>query len=303
MLNETPLKYLYESARQGTMRAASEELDVATSSISRQITSLEKELGISLIEKNRRGIKLTEAGQLACNFYRERQGLDEVFLSRISDLRSIRSGKIDLAVGEAFITNEFSQLLQQFMQDYPGVFVSVKVSGTNNSVALVRDDEAHFGLIFDTPRDPKVKARSMVSQPLHVAAHPDHEICRRKTLKLADLNKFSVGLPEESFRIRQIIHLAEHEQGTFIEPSLVTNSMTLLKDFAKCGRGITILPDFLAQPELSQGKLCAIPTDSAVLNATQISLITRVGRQLPPSAYRLLVIVEGHLKKSLANHS
>jgi len=66
MLNEIPLKYLYESARQGTMRAASEELDVATSSISRQITSLEKELGISLIEKNRRGIKLTEAGQLAC---------------------------------------------------------------------------------------------------------------------------------------------------------------------------------------------------------------------------------------------
>jgi len=303
MINETPLKYLYESARQGTMRAASEELDVATSSISRQITSLEKELGISLIEKNRRGIKLTEAGRLVCDFYRERQAHDEVFLSRISDLRSIRSGKIDLAVGEAFITDEFSQLLQQFMQDYPGVLVSVKVSGTNSSVAMVRDDEAHFGLIFDTPRDPKVKARSMVSQPLHVAAHPDHEICRTKVLTLTELNKFSIGLPEESFRIRQIIHLAEHQQGMFIEPSLVTNSMTLLKDFAKCGRGITILPDFLAQPELSQGKLRAIPTNSAVLNATQISLITRVGRQLSPSAYRLLVIVESYLKKSLANHS
>jgi len=301
MLNEIPLKYLYESARQGTMRAASEELDVATSSISRQITSLEKELGISLIEKNRRGIKLTEAGELACNYYRERQAHDEVFLSRIGELRSIRTGKIDLAVGEAFITDEFSQLLQQFMQDYPGVLVSVKVSGTNSSVALVRDDEAHFGLIFDTPRDPKVKARSMVPQPLHVAAHPDHEICRKEVLTLAELNKYSVGLPEESFRIRQIIHLAEHEQGMFIEPSLVTNSMTLLKDFAKSGRGITILPDFLAQPELSQGKLCAIPTNSAVLNATQISLITRVGRQLSPSAYRLLVIVESYLKKSLAN--
>ena len=102
--------------------------------------------------------------------------------------------------------------------------------------------------------------------------------------------------------MRQIVHLAEHEQGVFIEPSLVTNSMTLLKDFAKCGRGITILPDFLAQPELSQGKLCAIPTNSSVLNATQISLITRVGRQLAPSAYRLLVTVEGYLKRSFAIH-
>jgi DNA-binding transcriptional LysR family regulator len=291
MLNETPLRYLYESARHGTMRAASEELNVATSSISRQITSLEKELGISLIEKNRRGIKLTEAGQLACDFYRERQSHDEVFLSRIGDLRSIRSGKINLTVGEAFITDEFSMLLQQFMQDYPGVLVSVKVSGTNASVAMVRDDDAHFGLIFDTPRDPKVIARSTIPQPLHVAAHPDHEICREK---------YSISLPEESFRIRQLIRMAEHENGIFIEPSLVTNSMTLLKDFAKSGKGITILPDFLAQPELSQGALCTIPTDSSILNATQISLITRIGRQLSPSAYRLLVIVESYLKRSLA---
>jgi DNA-binding transcriptional LysR family regulator len=302
MVNEIPLKYLYESARQGTMRAASEKLDVATSSISRQIKGFEKDLGIPLIERNCRGIKLTEAGQLAYTFYRERQAHDEVFLSRIGDLRSIRSGKIDLAVGEAFITDGFSMLLQQFMQNSPGVFVSVKVSGTNSSVALVRDDEAHFGLIFDTPRDPKVKARSAILQPLHVTAHPDHEICRKKVLRLEELNQFSIGLPEESFRIRQIIHLAEHEQGTFIEPSLVTNSMTLLKDFAKYGRGLTILPDFLAQPELSQGKLCAVPTNSSILNSTHISLITRVGRQLSPSAYQLLIAVEGYLKKSFSSN-
>ncbi len=302
-MNEIPLKYLYESARHGTMRAASEELNIATSSISRQITSLGKELGVELIEKNRRSIKLTEAGELAYAYYRERQAQDEVFLSRIGELRSIRSGRIDLAVGEAFITDAFSQMLQQFMQDYPGVSVSVKVSGTNNSVALVREDEAHFGLIFDTPKDPKVTARLTLSQPLHVVTHPDHEICQRKILTLAELKHFSIGLPEESFRIRQIIHEAEHIEGVFIEPSLVTNSMTLLKDFAKCGRGVTILPDFLAQPELEQGKLCAIPTNSAVLNSTHISLISRVGRQLAPSAYRLLVTVEGYLNSSFPlNH-
>lgn len=300
MHNEVRLRYLYESARLGTMRAASEHLDVATSSVSRQITELEKELGIAVIEKGRRGIKLTEAGELVCSYFREQQAHDEVLLSRIDELRSIRSGKVDLALGEAFITDEFSHLLQQYMQQYPGMSVRVRMSGSNESVALVRGDEAHFGLILDIPRDPKVRVRLSLSQPLHVIAHPDHEICRKKRLKLSDLSRYPMALPEISFRIRQLIQLAQHEDGALLEPSLETNSMTLLKDFAKSGRGITILPDVLAQPELSHGKLCAIPSNNPMLNSTRICLITRLGRQLPSGVYRLMVAVEAYLKRSVS---
>ena len=61
MHGEIRLRYLYEAARLGTMRAASEELNVATSSISRQIAALEKDLGMRLIEGGRRKIKLTDS--------------------------------------------------------------------------------------------------------------------------------------------------------------------------------------------------------------------------------------------------
>ena len=71
MHGEIRLRYLYEAARLGTMRAASEELNVATSSISRQIAALEKDLGMRLIEGGRRKIKLTEAGDAAFAYYRE----------------------------------------------------------------------------------------------------------------------------------------------------------------------------------------------------------------------------------------
>ncbi len=137
------------------MRAASDELNVATSSISRQIAALEKELGMRLIEGGRRKIKLTEAGNAAFAYYREMQAHEEVFLSRVAELRSIRTGTINLAVGEAFISDAFSEVLQDFMRRYPGLTVRVKMSGTNDAVALVREDEAHFGLIFDVPKDPK----------------------------------------------------------------------------------------------------------------------------------------------------
>jgi DNA-binding transcriptional LysR family regulator len=299
MQHEIRLRYLYEAARLGTMRAASEQLDVATSSISRQIAALEKDLGVPLIEGGRRKIKLTEAGEAACAYYRESRAHEEVFLSKLEELKSVRTGKIDLAVGEAFITDHFSEALQQFMRTYPGMTVRVKVSGTNDAVALVRDDEAHFGLIFDVPRDPKVRARLSFDQPLKVVMHPSHELAKRESVSLSELTKCSIGLPEDSFRIRQLVRAAEAADGVFLESELIANSMTLLKDFAKCGRGITVMPEFLAQEDLAAGKLKAIPTTNAVLNSTKISLITRAGRQMPMGVYRLLQRVEGYLRSSI----
>lgn len=299
MQHEIRLRYLYEAARLGTMRAASEQLDVATSSISRQIAALEKDLGVPLIEGGRRKVKLTEAGEAACSYYRESRAHEEVFLSKLEELKSVRTGKIDLAVGEAFITDHFSEALQQFMRTYPGMTVRVKVSGTNDAVALVRDDEAHFGLIFDVPRDPKVRARLSFDQPLKVVVHPSHELAKRESVSLSELTKCSIGLPEDSFRIRQLVRAAEAADGVFLESELIANSMTLLKDFAKCGRGITVMPEFLAQEDLAAGKLKAIPTTNAVLNSTKISLITRAGRQMPMGVYRLLQRVEGYLRSSI----
>lgn len=303
MKREIRLDYLYEAARLGTMRAASEELAVATSSISRQISSLEKDLGIRLIESGRRKIKLTEAGEAACAHYRETRAHEETFLSRLEELKSTRTGNVDLAVGEAFITSHFNESLHQFMKGYPGMTVRLRMSGTNHTESLVRDDEVHFGLIFDVPRDHKLRARMSLAQPLRVIVHPAHELARKSIVTLSDLRGYSIGLPDDSLRIRQIVHAAEQQDGVFLQPELIANSMTVLKDFALAGGGVTFLPEFIPLEDLLAGRLRAISTTNAVLNATKISLITRAGRQLPMGAYRLMQRIENHLKSSLARMS
>lgn len=299
MLAVSRLQYLYEASRLGTMRAAGDLLDVTTSAISRQIAVLEKELGLPLVEGGRRRVKLTEAGETVCAFYRETLAQQEAFLSKLNELRSVRTGTIDLAIGEAFITDHFSLVLRDFMQIHPGLIIRVKMSGSNSAVALVREDEAHFALIFDLPRDPKVSARVSVSQPLRVVMHTGNALAKRQRIPLQELLDQPIALPEDSFRIRQIVRDAEKERGVFFEPELVTNSMTLLKDFARSGRGVTLLPPFLAQPELLHGELVAIDTDSETLGATHISLITRLGRQLPIGAYRLMQRLESYLRSNV----
>jgi DNA-binding transcriptional LysR family regulator len=296
MPSDIRLLYLYESARLGTMNAASESLDVATSSVSRQISQLESELGLPLIEKGRRRIVVTEAGEAVCKYYRERLSHQETFLSHLEEMKKVRTGKIVLAVGEAFITQRFSDMLADFMQQYPGMEIRVATSNTTSVSAQVRDDQAHLGLIFDIPREPGISSRVTIPQPLRIIVNSEHHLRAASDVSLQSIQSESVGLPDSGYRIRQIIREAEQEEGVFLEPSLVTNSLHLLKDFVLSGRGISILPELVVKDCIKDGTLFALSSSNSVLLGTQTSLITRVGRQLPVGAYRLMTCVESYLR-------
>src|SRR3990172_1039696 len=135
--HDNRLRYLAEALRGGTMRAASENLNVAPSSISRQIAQLEDELGMQLIERNRSPLKLTEAGELALSYYREFTSHQEAFISHVRDLKGLRGGTVSLAVGEALIGEPMLDVLKGFMTQYPEIRIDMRTAGTAEVVAMV----------------------------------------------------------------------------------------------------------------------------------------------------------------------
>lgn len=286
------LRYLAEAVRGGTMRAASENLSVAPSSISRQIAQLEDELGVALIERSRRRLKLTEAGEIALGYYRELATQQEAFVSRLHDLKGLRGGTVHLAVGEALIGDLLLEVLQRFMEQYPDIRLVIHTAGTTEVVAMIIEDEVHMGMVFQAVPDAKLRIRASSDQPLKVMVRPDHPLAGRTSVKIADLAGERLGVPEKSFRIRQIISSAESEENVFLTPVLTSNSLLLLKAFARSGAGITILPSIAAHSEVEAGVLKAIPIDLPSLKHTGASVITRLGRQLPVGAVRLLQEIE-----------
>lgn len=286
------LRYLAEAVRGGTMRAASENLNVAPSSISRQIAQLEEELGVPLIERSRRKLKLTEAGEIALGYYRELSSQQEAFVSRLRDLKGLRGGSVQLAVGEALIGDLLLEVLKRFMEQYPEVRISMRTGGTTDVVARVVEDEAHMGMVFHAAPDAKIRVRASSEQPLKVVVRPDHPLSERTSLTMAELAGERLGLPEKSFRIRQVLEAAESDENVFLTPVLVSNSLLMLKEFARSGAGITILPSIAAHTEIAAGTLKLVPIDQPALMRTSANVITRLGRQLPVAALRLLQEIE-----------
>ncbi len=290
--HDNRLRSLAEAVRGGTMRAASENLNVAPSSISRQIAQLEEELGVTLIERNRTPLKLTEAGELALRYYREFMTQQEAFISQVGDLKRLKGGTVKLAVGEALIGDPLQSVLEQFMSEYPEIRVFVRTAGTADVVSLVLDDEAHMGMVFQPEPDAKIRVRASSDQPVKAIVNPAHPLAKRSSVKLADLADERLAMPEATFRIRQVMRIAESQEHVFLRPVMVSNSLMVLKEFVLSGAGIAILPGIAAHSEVTNGTLHALPIDHPSLKHTSASVITRLGRQLPVGAVRLLQKIE-----------
>lgn len=292
----TALQYFHEAATLGSMRLASDKLGVAVSSISRQIAQLETQLGMPLIERGRRSIKLTEAGELALEYYRAQLADQEALVARLRDLREVRTGQVQLAVGEGFLNRAFTGLIDSFEKSNPGIALTL-VSGSSAEVErLVLEDEAHVGLMLHVPSDPKIRVRASLAQPLMVVCAPRHPAAALEALTLADLQQFELCLPPKGFRIRRMLAEAEQRERVWLAPRLTTTSILVMRDVAKLGTMVTVLPRISALSELRDASLVARPLLATELEHTTVSLIHRVGRRLDGAPLRMLSLFESRLR-------
>jgi len=292
--SEKRLIYLYESARLGTMRAASESLNMASSSICRHIGKLETELGMALIEKGRHRIQLTEAGQILCDYYGKRQQDRSAIFADLEDVRALRKGKIKIAMHEGFVSDILAPTLVDFIDSYDNIRIEVKTLPTTKEVTgMVTEDEVHFGIVFDPLDAPNVRIKMNVPQPLKAIVHPDHPIAGKQSVKLAELQKYPIFLNQNP-SLRRILRTAEDLEQVKLDIVIKTNSFYLLKECLHGGKGISTLSELSVARELADGKLVSVPIDNPVLKKCVAAVITRLGRRLPVDAATLLRKIESN---------
>lgn len=290
------MHYFYEAATLGSMRLASDRIGVAVSSISRQIAQLEVELGIPLIERGRRTIRLTEAGRLTYEHHKEQMSRRETLYGNIQQLREVTAGHVDLVVGEGFLCRAFMRLIDDFQCRCEGVSVSIRALTTPDAARAVVDDEAHMGVIFTLPNEPRLRTRVSMAQPLMAVCAPDHPAAQMPSLSLEQLSKYKLCLPPKSFRIRQILAAAETRQHHRLQPCLTTDSIHVMRALAKEGRTVSVLPHIAIVDDLRDETLVALPLTDVEVEEARIALVHRVGRQLEGVPGRMLTTLQGRFK-------
>ncbi len=297
-LNDAALKYLYESYRRGTMRAASDYFDMAPSSISRQISRLEREIGLPLIERGRHTVKLTPAGQLLLDYYRDRQGHHEALVSTLNDMRGLRRGSVTVAIGQGLLGEILVPAIQRYLKTYPDLRIHLKDAPTAEALNMVYEDEAHFGVLLEPVLDPALQTRQTVVQPVKAIVSHSHPMAKLRKASIHDLMKHNLILPTANFRTRQIIEKLARETGHDLDPLITSSSIPLIRSLVLAGVGMAILPETVVLGELRSGLLHAIPLVEPAFNKSEIHIVYRRGRKLPKTATALLDLIEYEIMQS-----
>lgn len=293
---DNALNYFYEAANLGSMRLASEKIGVAVSSISRQIAQLEADMGVTLIERGRRSIRLTDAGRLAFDYHRNQLADRETLLNRLQELREMKTGRVDLAIGEGFFGKPLVHAIDQFQRRNPGISVTVASATSTEIIRLVEEDEAHIGMILNTTNEPRIRTRASAAQPLLAIMAPSHPLACREAITIPELCETELCLPPKTFGIRSALADAQKRAQVFLEPRLETTSIQMMREIAKAGRAVTVLPRISVVAELEEGSLIARPLKDEAIEDSTVSLIHRLGRQLDGAPARLLGVLETKLR-------
>lgn len=228
------LEYFAAIARLRSFRRAADELGVAQPTLSQQIKKLERELGVSLLARNSRGVRLTEPGQ--------------VFLNGVEPaLQAINGARADVATfgelsGKLIVgTIAMSQyhlpaFLAAFSEEYPNIDLVARQLSHEHVWPSLESGDVNLALVqihpsaSPIPRDMRVEhlARLVVG----VVLPPDHPLAAQQAVHLRDLRGKRIIMPTPGSAARATVDLAM-EKASFdldVEPfeTSVAASVTAL---------------------------------------------------------------------------
>ena len=281
-------RYFHEAAKLGSIRRASEALNVSPSSVSRQILVLERMFGTSLFERSASGVGLTHAGKLVDDFVRTMLLDYETLRNDIDDLRGVGRAVIRIAAIESMATGAILRTLQAYRERFPKVTFRLLVLTASAVTDTVRTGACDLGITLGPVADPEIRTLCDLSEPLLFAVPPGHPLASRSSIAMTDLVDEPLAIHEAEHGLRRLIDQACRIHGVTLSPVLSSSSLQALREFARQGLGGAILTRRGAGDAVKQGELILIPIDEPLLDAGRIAVMVRRDRR-PSRVLRLFV--------------
>lgn len=296
MLHGIALKYFVEVARCGSLGAAAENLQVAVSAISRQITKLEQETGTLLFERQPRGMVLTEAGRLLADHAR-RVLLDaQLVLGEISSRHASDNHMVRLASTDGFAHAFLPDVMLAYHQQFPHIRFVLQVGSPEQVRHWISTGEADIGLGFAVENIHGIDLVLQHQAPVCALLRPGHPLASQEVLSLDELARYPLAILERGNTVRQLLEWSFAAQGKVFSPLLSSGHTSTLHRFAAHSDTIA-LGSRLAihgQPECNQ--LLAKRIDEPLLLQRQLQLMIMHDRRLPATVSHFLQLLEQQLR-------
>jgi len=257
------LELLLAVARLGSLGGAARELGITQPAASSRIRSMERQLGVALVDRSPRGSRLTDAGALVTDWARRIVEAAEAFDAGAQALRVRRDSRLRVAASMTIAEYLLPGWLLALRAGRPDTAVSLHAGNSATVAERLLSGEADLGFVEGLNVPTGLDSVVIAHDHLIVVTAPAHPWARRRRpLEAAELATTPLILREKGSGTRQVLDAA---LGGLARPLIELSSTTAVKAAAVGGAGPAVLSELAVGDELALRRLVRVPVEGVSL--------------------------------------
>ncbi|MGV4987197.1 LysR family transcriptional regulator [Streptomyces sp. NPDC001709] len=284
------LELLLAVARLGSLGAAAREVGITQPAASSRIRSMERQLGVALVDRSPRGSRLTDAGALVTDWARRVVEAAAAFDAGARALRDRRDSRLRVAASMTIAEYLLPGWLLALHAERPDTAVSLLAGNSAKVAELLLADEADLGFVEGLTVPTGLDSTVIARDRLIVVTAPGHPWARRRRpVTAAELGATPLILRERGSGTRQVLDAA---LGGLARPLIELSSTTAVKASAVSGAGPSVLSELAVGEELAMRRLVSIPVEGVSLRR-DLRAVWPTGHRPTGPARELLSLTRG----------
>ncbi|GIO25491.1 LysR family transcriptional regulator [Ornithinibacillus bavariensis] len=248
--------------KQSFSRAA-EELHMTQPAVSQYIRTFEGNLGMKLLDRTNKYVRLNKAGEIVYHHAKEIVGLYARMENLLMDLTNKVSGV--LSIGSSYTFGEYvlPHVIANMKKSYPEVHPSVTIENTEKIAELVKGHQIDIGIIEgNIKEDSQLEKEDFLEDRMVIVASFNNSLTQNKgTIDLGELERQTWILREEGSGTREAGEKIFQRLGIRPTNLMVFSSTQSIKEAVIAGLGVSLLSEIAVQKELLHNNMKIIEVE------------------------------------------
>lgn len=238
---------------------ASQKLNLTQSAVSHQIKALEVELGEPLFIRAKRGVKLSDAGQLALEYAARIIEESDALRDALRGSDHEPTGRVRAAAATQAFVHLFANLFESFMRENEGIELSFRTTvSTEQTVTDILNGAADVGFASMPLYSPALQVTELFEDELVLVVGRKHRLANAREAAVNDFRRERFILFEQGASIRRSSDAFFKRVGLNPDMALESNDTYFIKLMVEHGLGVSLLPSWAVREELASRKLACL---------------------------------------------
>ena len=258
-------RIFYVVATIGNITKASQELNISQPAVTKQIKSLESQLGGDLFIRTKRGVILTENGRAIYNYIKQAMNCFNNAELQFSNLKKLETGVIKIGISTALARLFLMKYLDKFHKEYPNIAIQLFTDPSKVMRKMLKDGSLDILIAKEEAcedEDLEVQRVGTLHQ-CFIASEYFSEL-KNRTILLKDLDEYPILLQKNPSTTRESFDNFCKEHNIEITTKLEIASATLLEDFVKIGLGVGLATREFAEKDIKEGSIFEVKTNPTI---------------------------------------